>query len=120
MAWPNEWVILIGSLLSTIGAGLQSLTGAPRLLQAIARDDVIPFLRPFAVSSSRGEPTRALILTLVICQSGILLGNILCSALIFSFILLNPISFSYCTRITHSNRFTFEFIIETTFLKIIV
>lgn len=33
IAWPNEWVILIGSFLSTLGAGLQSLTGAPRLLQ---------------------------------------------------------------------------------------
>ena len=30
-------VIEIGSLLSTIGAGLQSLTGAPRLLQSIAK-----------------------------------------------------------------------------------
>ena len=27
LAWPNEWVILIGSFLSTVGAGLQSLTG---------------------------------------------------------------------------------------------
>lgn len=35
IAWPNEWVILIGSFLSTLGAGLQSLTGAPRLLQVI-------------------------------------------------------------------------------------
>lgn len=35
MAWPNQWVILIGSFLSTLGAGLQSLTGAPRLLQVI-------------------------------------------------------------------------------------
>lgn len=75
IAWPNEWVILIGSFLSTLGAGLQSLTGAPRLLQAIAKDDVIPFLSPFAVSSKRGEPTRALILTLFICQCGILLGK---------------------------------------------
>jgi hypothetical protein len=33
IAWPNQWVILIGSFLSTLGAGLQSLTGAPRLLQ---------------------------------------------------------------------------------------
>lgn len=74
MAWPNEWVILIGSFLSTLGAGLQSLTGAPRLLQAIAKDETIPFLSPFAVSSSRGEPTRALILTVFICQGGILLG----------------------------------------------
>lgn len=28
LAWPNEWVILVGSLLSTLGAGLQSLTGS--------------------------------------------------------------------------------------------
>ncbi|XP_044577930.1 solute carrier family 12 member 4 isoform X2 [Cotesia glomerata] len=76
MAWPNQWVILIGSFLSTLGAGLQSLTGAPRLLQAIAKDEIIPFLTPFAVSSSRGEPTRALVLTIVICQCGILLGNV--------------------------------------------
>ncbi|KAJ8950397.1 hypothetical protein NQ314_007937 [Rhamnusium bicolor] len=76
IAWPNQWVILIGSFLSTLGAGLQSLTGAPRLLQAIAKDGIIPFLSPFAVSSSRGEPTRALILTLCICQCGILLGNV--------------------------------------------
>ncbi|XP_037715715.1 solute carrier family 12 member 6 isoform X2 [Drosophila subpulchrella] len=76
IAWPNQWVILIGSFLSTLGAGLQSLTGAPRLLQAIARDEIIPFLAPFAKSSSRGEPTRALLLTIVICQGGILLGNV--------------------------------------------
>jgi solute carrier family 12 (potassium/chloride transporter), member 4/6 len=76
MAWPNQWVILIGSFLSTLGAGLQSLTGAPRLLQAIAKDGIIPFLAPFATSSSRGEPTRALILTMCICQCGILLGNV--------------------------------------------
>ncbi|XP_055387834.1 solute carrier family 12 member 7, partial [Condylostylus longicornis] len=76
IAWPNQWVILIGSFLSTLGAGLQSLTGAPRLLQAIAKDGIIPFLEPFAVSSKRGEPTRALFLTICICQCGILLGNV--------------------------------------------
>jgi solute carrier family 12 (potassium/chloride transporter), member 4/6 len=87
IAWPNEWVILIGSFLSTLGAGLQSLTGAPRLLQAIAKDGIIPFLQPFAVSSSRGEPTRALILTACICQCGVLLGMqhlILCNVVVFS------------------------------------
>ena len=45
LAWPSSWVIVIGSFLSTFGAGLQSLTGAPRLLQAIAKDNIIPFLR---------------------------------------------------------------------------
>ena len=27
LAWPTKWVILIGSFLSTVGAGLQTLTG---------------------------------------------------------------------------------------------
>lgn len=76
IAWPDQSVILVGSFLSTLGAGLQSLTGAPRLLQAIAKDGIVPFLAPFAVSSARGEPTRALILTILICQCGILLGNV--------------------------------------------
>lgn len=50
LAWPTPWVIVIGSFFSTCGAGLQSLTGAPRLLQAIAKDNIIPFLR---VSSTK-------------------------------------------------------------------
>jgi hypothetical protein len=33
----SHQVIEVGSLLSTFGAGLQSLTGAPRLLQSIAK-----------------------------------------------------------------------------------
>lgn len=45
LAWPSPWVIVVGSFFSTCGAGLQSLTGAPRLLQAIAKDNIIPFLR---------------------------------------------------------------------------
>ncbi len=75
LAWPNKWVILIGAFLSTFGAGLQSLTSAPRLLQAVAKDDVIPFLRPLA-ASYRGEPFRALMVTLLLCWAGILLGNV--------------------------------------------
>ncbi|CAG0923132.1 unnamed protein product, partial [Notodromas monacha] len=76
LAWPTEWIVLIGSFLSTIGAGIQSLTGAPRLLQAIARDEIIPFLRPFAESAPNGEPRRALFLTWLICQISVLIGNL--------------------------------------------
>ncbi|CAG0896607.1 unnamed protein product [Darwinula stevensoni] len=76
LAWPNQWVILVGSLLSTIGAGVQSLIGAPRLLQAISHDDIIPFLRPFGVSAANGEPRRALFVTWAICQITVLIGNV--------------------------------------------
>lgn len=75
-AWPSQWVILIGSFLATLGAGLQSLTSAPRLLHAVASDNIIPFLRFFSVATANGEPRRALILTACITECGILLGNL--------------------------------------------
>lgn len=76
LAWPHPKVIEVGSLLSTIGAGMQSLTGAPRLLQSIAKDGIIPFLEPMAVVSSRNEPVRALCVTIGICQIAVLIGNV--------------------------------------------
>ena len=57
-------VVQAGITLSTLGAGLQSLTGAPRLLQAIANDNLIPALHWFR---GAGEPRRALLCTFCIC-----------------------------------------------------
>uniref|UniRef100_A0A8C9ZM36 Solute carrier family 12 member 7a n=1 Tax=Sander lucioperca TaxID=283035 RepID=A0A8C9ZM36_SANLU len=76
LAWPSPWVIVIGSFFSCCGAGLQSLTGAPRLLQAIARDGVIPFLQVFGHGKANGEPTWALLLTVGICEIGILIASL--------------------------------------------
>uniref|UniRef100_A0AAY5L952 Solute carrier family 12 member 6 n=1 Tax=Esox lucius TaxID=8010 RepID=A0AAY5L952_ESOLU len=76
LAWPSPWVIVIGSFFSTCGAGLQSLTGAPRLLQAIAKDNIIPFLRVFGHGKANGEPTWALLLTAVIAELGILIASL--------------------------------------------
>ncbi|ESO08064.1 hypothetical protein HELRODRAFT_75089, partial [Helobdella robusta] len=76
LAWPNPWVITIGAFLSTCGAGLQSLVGAPRLLQAISSDGIIPFLDKFSTTSSKGEPIRALLLTATIAELGVLLANV--------------------------------------------
>ncbi|XP_037654791.1 solute carrier family 12 member 7 isoform X2 [Choloepus didactylus] len=76
LAWPSPWVIVIGSFFSTCGAGLQSLTGAPRLLQAIARDGIVPFLQVFGHGKANGEPTWALLLTALICESGILIASL--------------------------------------------
>lgn len=92
IAWPHPKVVEIGSLLSTIGAGLQSLTGAPRLLQAISKDQIIPFLKPFETLSGKGEPVRALAITLVISEVAVLIGKDVHEApkvhlLLFSFFL---------------------------------
>ena len=75
LAWPTKWSILVGAFASTLGAALQSLTSAPRLLQAVAKDDIIPFLRPLA-PCFRGEPFRALITTLIVCEACVLIGNV--------------------------------------------
>uniref|UniRef100_A0A4W3ITT6 Solute carrier family 12 member 5 n=1 Tax=Callorhinchus milii TaxID=7868 RepID=A0A4W3ITT6_CALMI len=76
LSWPSPWVIVFGSLFSTCGAGLQSLTGAPRLLQAIARDGIVPFLRIFGHGKVNGEPTWALLMTACICEIGILIASL--------------------------------------------
>uniref|UniRef100_A0A8C3GC47 Solute carrier family 12 member 7a n=1 Tax=Cyclopterus lumpus TaxID=8103 RepID=A0A8C3GC47_CYCLU len=76
LAWPSPWVIVIGAFFSCCGAGLQSLTGAPRLLQAIARDGIIPFLQVFGHGKANGEPTWALLLTVGICEIGILIASL--------------------------------------------
>uniref|UniRef100_A0A3P9DBS7 Solute carrier family 12 member 5b n=1 Tax=Maylandia zebra TaxID=106582 RepID=A0A3P9DBS7_9CICH len=76
LAWPSPWVIVFGSFFSTCGAGLQSLTGAPRLLQAISRDGIIPFLRIFGHGKANGEPTWALLLTASICEIGIIIASL--------------------------------------------
>ncbi|KAJ3611564.1 hypothetical protein NHX12_021579 [Muraenolepis orangiensis] len=76
LSWPSPWVIVIGSFFSCCGAGLQSLTGAPRLLQAIARDGIVPFLAVFGHGKANGEPTWALLLTAGICEIGILIASL--------------------------------------------
>ncbi|XP_036378681.1 solute carrier family 12 member 7 isoform X2 [Megalops cyprinoides] len=76
LSWPSPWVIVIGSFFSCCGAGLQSLTGAPRLLQAIARDGIVPFLQPFGHGKANGEPTWALLLTAGICEIGIVIASL--------------------------------------------
>ncbi|XP_077445497.1 solute carrier family 12 member 6 isoform X2 [Stigmatopora argus] len=76
LAWPSPWLIVAGSFFSTCGAGLQSLTGAPRLLQAIAKDNIVPFLRVFGHGKANGEPTWALLLTALIAELGILIASL--------------------------------------------
>uniref|UniRef100_A0A3Q1I902 Solute carrier family 12 member 7a n=1 Tax=Anabas testudineus TaxID=64144 RepID=A0A3Q1I902_ANATE len=76
LAWPSPWLIVIGSFFSCCGAGLQSLTGAPRLLQAIARDGIMPFLHVFGSGKANGEPTWGLLLTVGICEIGILIASL--------------------------------------------
>ena len=71
----SRWTVVVqlGIILSSLGAGLQSLTGAPRLLQAIANDNLMPVLTPFR---GAGEPRRALGLVFTLCALFISTGDI--------------------------------------------
>ncbi len=55
--------ILVGILAATFSAALNSLVGAPRVLQAIAEHDVLPGGEIFARETATGEPRPAMYLT---------------------------------------------------------
>ncbi|XP_041024126.1 cation-chloride cotransporter 1-like [Juglans microcarpa x Juglans regia] len=75
VAWPFPAIIYIGIILSTLGAALQSLTGAPRLLAAIANDDILPILNYFKVADG-SEPHIATLFTAFICIGCVVIGNL--------------------------------------------
>nr|ACE78321.1 cation-chloride cotransporter-like protein [Lotus tenuis] len=75
VAWPFPSLIKIGIILSTMGAALQSLTGAPRLLAAIANDDILPILKYFKVADG-SEPHVATLFTAFLCSGCVVIGNL--------------------------------------------
>lgn len=75
VAWPVPAIIYVGIILSTLGAALQSLTGAPRLLAAIANDDILPVLKYFKVTEG-GEPHLATLFTAFLCLGCVVIGNL--------------------------------------------
>ncbi|XP_024987637.1 cation-chloride cotransporter 1-like [Cynara cardunculus var. scolymus] len=75
IAWPSSAMIYVGIILSTLGAALQSLTGAPRLLAAIANDNILPVLNYFKVPDG-DEPHVATLFTAFLCIGCVVIGNI--------------------------------------------
>ncbi len=61
------FLVIAGVFAATISSAIGSFMGAPRILQALARDHIFVPLNLFAAGSHRGdEPRRALWITLVI------------------------------------------------------
>ncbi|MFW5774880.1 MAG: hypothetical protein ACOCW2_01205, partial [Chitinivibrionales bacterium] len=61
-----EFMVAAGVICATLSSGLGSFLGAPRILQALAHDNILRPLMPFARLSGKGEPRRALIVTFFI------------------------------------------------------
>ncbi|MBN1833994.1 MAG: amino acid permease [Deltaproteobacteria bacterium] len=69
----SGFLITAGVFAATLSSGLGSFLGAPRVLQAVGRDNVIPLLRVFRRGSRKGdEPHRALVFTFLITLMTIL------------------------------------------------
>ncbi|MCA8964304.1 MAG: amino acid permease [Planctomycetes bacterium] len=74
-AWPT-WIVA-GVFAATLSSALGSMMGAPRILQAFARDEVFGWMKFLGVGSGKGlEPRRATTVTFVIAQVCIVLGDL--------------------------------------------
>ncbi|KAM3727298.1 Potassium/chloride cotransporter [Dirofilaria immitis] len=102
LAWPSPWIIMIGAFTSCFGAALQCLCSAPRLLQSIANDDILPFLRSFQLLTRWNEPFRCLILTVLIAEMIILVAALDRIAPIVDFFFLMCYAFINLACFLHS------------------
>ncbi|WP_419581119.1 amino acid permease [Stieleria magnilauensis] len=69
-------LITLGVFAATLSSALGSMMGAPRILQSLARDRVFLQLVPLGVSSDDGEPRRAILVTALIAQTGIMAADL--------------------------------------------
>ncbi|KAJ9441469.1 Cation-chloride cotransporter 2 [Diplonema papillatum] len=66
VAFPVPVFVDIAIIASTAGAALACFAGAPRLLQAIVYDRILPVLNPL-VEDPEKDPRKTLLVTLIIC-----------------------------------------------------
>jgi amino acid transporter len=73
--WPA--LIISGIFAATLSSALGSMLGAPRIMQAFARDRVFTSLRFLSRGSGAAdEPRRATVMTAFVSQAAILLGDL--------------------------------------------
>jgi amino acid transporter len=80
IAWQGWWIIPLGLAAATISSALGSIMVAPRTLQAIARDNVLPntLINGWLSkgTAKADEPFNATIVTVVIALIFVMLGDI--------------------------------------------
>jgi len=106
----------VGVIAATLSSALASLLGAPRILQAMARDRLFPVIAPLGHGSgSQDNPRRALTLAFAIAVGGIVVGDlngiapVISMALLISYALLNYATFVEARGASPSFRPRFRF-----------
>ena len=116
IAWSSA-LITAGIFAATLSSALGSMMGSPRILQAFARDRIWTWLSPLARGSGRdNEPRNAVVLTFLICQACILLGDlnmiapIITMAFMITYGMLNLATFyeSFTGNPSYRPRFRFS------------
>ncbi len=118
IAWQGWWLIPLGLAAATISSALGSIMVAPRTLQAIAKDRVLPSTKiNFWLSRGKGqndEPFNATLITILVAFVFIMLGGLdLVAEIISMFFMvtygtLNLISFLQHFAADPSYRPTFK------------
>ncbi len=73
----SRFLVYGGVIAAALSSAMGSMLGAPRILQALARDPLFRMLRPFAQGSKQGdEPRVALLLTYAIAMGVIALAGL--------------------------------------------
>eukprot|EP01083_Nonionella_stella_P113987 336540_1 len=90
-------LMIVGIFASTLSSGMSCFVGAPRIFQAVCKDNLFPALQYFAQArESDGEPIRCYFIAFVICFLSILSGNInLIAPIITNFFLVTYALMNY-------------------------
>lgn len=70
-------LVYAGVIAATLSSALGSMMGAPRILQAFAKDNIFKRIKYFSQGSGKSnEPRRAIVITFFLTQAGVLIGDL--------------------------------------------
>ncbi|THD69792.1 Na-K-Cl cotransporter [Robertkochia marina] len=96
-------LVLAGLAGATFSSALTSFIGAPRVLEAIARNNILPFSDKLSKRNNRGEPAGAILFTGIIVLAALLLRELnLIAPLITLFFLITYVMINLVVLIEQS------------------
>eukprot|EP00442_Polarella_glacialis_P058745 CAMPEP_0115056568 /NCGR_PEP_ID=MMETSP0227-20121206/5267_1 /TAXON_ID=89957 /ORGANISM="Polarella glacialis, Strain CCMP 1383" /LENGTH=985 /DNA_ID=CAMNT_0002441259 /DNA_START=191 /DNA_END=3148 /DNA_ORIENTATION=+ len=94
---PFSNAAFVGIIIASLSQALQCLIVAPRLLQSMAKDKLLPILSPLEKLNSRAEPARALLFTYVVAGLLVLIGELELVAPLLTMCFLMTYAFMNCS-----------------------